>query len=164
MSTRSVLAYLLLATASVLALSQVYALFTMPAHPMLPDFRSDYLIQSSIENFGFAIPAIAIGVFLLRSRARLWLWFALFIAGIGLWQFVIHELWLHFYELPHLSPHYAQVQQPYFTGPLSWVLIRLSWHITLPASFILAVLLLLSPAPAETPQPTGTAPVGLTIL
>jgi len=116
---------------------------------MLPDFRNDFLNQSSIENFGFAIPAMVIGFVLLRSRARCWLWFALVVAGAGLWLSVIRELWLHYYLLPHKYPHYAAVHPPYFQGDLWWVLVRLSWHITLPAAFVLAVILLLSRAPNE---------------
>jgi uncharacterized membrane protein YozB (DUF420 family) len=154
MHTRRILGCLLFAAASLLAFSEIYALFILPEHPMLPNFRHDYLVNSSIENFGFAIPAIVIGLFMLRSRARYWLWFALIVAGFGSWSFVFRELWLHYYELPHMYPHFAAVHPPYFTGPLWWVLVRLSWHITLPAAFILAVVLLLSRAPDNSPEPT----------
>jgi hypothetical protein len=149
MSIQRILGCLMLATASVLAFSQIYAAFTMPEHPMLPDFRDDYLIQSSIENFGVAVPAAVIGFFLLRGRARFWLWFALIITGAGLWQFVIHELWLHYFYMPHKYPHFAEAHPPYFQGQLWWVLVRLSWHIMLPASFILAAILLSSRAPRK---------------
>ena len=157
MSTQRILGCLLLAAASMLAFSQIYAVLTMPEHPMLPNFRHDYLASSSIENFGFAIPAAVIGFFLIRGRARLWLWFALIVAGAGLWLFVIRELWLHYYELPHQYPHFAEVHPPYFTGPLWWTLVRLSWHITLPAAFILAAVLLCGRANTQL-EPTPTAP------
>jgi uncharacterized membrane protein YozB (DUF420 family) len=153
MHTRRILGCLLLAAASLLAFSQIYTLFTMPEHPMLPNFRHDYVVSSSIEIFSYAIPAILIGLFMLRSRARYWLWFALIIAGAGLWLFVIRELWLHYYDLPHRYPHFAAVHPPYFTGPLWWLLVRLSWHITLPAAFILAMILILIRAPNKLPEP-----------
>jgi hypothetical protein len=146
MSTRRILGCLMLATASVLAFSQIYAVFTMPEHPMLPDFRHDYLIRSSIENFGFAGPAAVIGFFLLRGNARFWLWFALVVAGAGLWLFVARELWLHYFYMPHKYPGYAD-SHPYFIGSLWWTLIRVSWHIMLPAAFVLAIALLLRRAP-----------------
>ncbi len=149
MNTRNILGCLLVAVAALLSFSQIYFLASMQPELAPPGFAHDYAIQSSIENFGFAIPAIVVGFLLLRGRARLWLWFALFIAGVGLWQFVIYELWLHFYELPHQYPHFAQVHPPYFTGPLWLVLVRLLWHIMLPAAFVLAVILLLSRAPNE---------------
>jgi hypothetical protein len=147
MHARRILGCLLLAAASLLAFSQIYALFTLPDHPMLPDFRDHYLVSSSIKHFGFAIPAMVIGLFLLRGRARYWLWFAFIVAGAGLWLFVIRELWLHYYWLPHRYPHFAEVHPPYFTGPLWWVLVRLSWHIVLPAASILGAILLSRRAP-----------------
>ena len=137
----------MLATASVLAFAQTYFILTMPEHPMLPGFRYDYLVQSSAENFGFAVPAAVAGFFLLRSRARFWLWFGLIISGAGLWQFVIHELWLHYFYMPHKYPHFAEVHPPYFRGTLWFVLVRLSWHIMLPVAFILAIVLLLKRGP-----------------
>lgn len=156
MNARRILGCLLLALASLLAFAQIYFMITTPDIPTLQDFRRNYLIQSSIENFGFAVPAAVIGFSLLRGRARFWLWFALIISGAGLWEFVIHELWLHFYELPHQYPHFAEVHPAYFQGALWWILVRLSWHIMLPASFVLAVVLLLSRAPNTTLEPTAT--------
>ena len=164
MNGRRILGCLLLAAASLLAFAQIYFIFTMPGHSMLPDFRQGFLTQSSIENFGFDIPAVVVGFFLLRSRARFWLLFALLIAGAGLWLFVIRELWLHYYALPYQYPHFAEVHPPYFQGPLWWVLVRLSWHITIPAAFILAAILLLKRAPNKSLQATATAPSVLTGL
>lgn len=162
MIVQRILGCLLLAAASFLGFAQIYFIFTVPGHPMLPDFRNDFLTQSSIENFGFAIPAIAIGFFLLRSRARYWLRFALVVAGAGLWLFVVRELWLHYYFMPHKYPHYAAIHPPYFQGAFWWVLVRLSWHITLPSAFILAVFLLSRGAPNKSLQATATAPSVLT--
>ena len=158
MHARRILGCLLLAVASLLAFSQIGALFTMPEHPMLPNFRHEWLVTSSIENFGFAIPAIVIGFFLLRGRARFWLWFALIVASTGLWLFVIRQLWLHYYEMPRRYPHLAEVHRPYFTGPLWWVLVRVSEHIMLPVSFILACLLAFRREPNNALEPTATAP------
>ena len=146
MNARRILGCLLFAVPSLLALSQIYAWVTMREHPMLPDFRHDYLVSSSIESFGFAIPAMVIGFFLLRGRQRFWLWSALIVAGAGLWLFVVRELWLHYFEMPSKYPGYAD-SHPYFTGLLWWTLVRLSWHIMLPAAFILTVILLLRRAP-----------------
>ncbi len=152
---RRILGYLLLAVAGLLAISQIYALFTMPEQPMLPNFRHDYLVSSSIENFGFAMPAMVIGFFLLRSRQRFLLWLALIGAGSGSWLFVIRELWIHYVWMPHKHPGFAD-NHPYFTGPLWWILVRLSWHIMLPAIFILATLLLLRNTPDNaTLRPAG---------
>jgi len=136
-----------------LAFSQIYFVFTAPIDSMLGSFPHDYLISSSIQNFIVSIPAVIVGFLLLRSRARFWLWFALIIAGVGLWQSVIHELWLHYYWLPHKYPHFAEVHPPYFQGALWWVLVRLSWHIALPVAFILSVVLLLSRAANNSPEP-----------
>lgn len=158
MHARRILGCLLLAAAGLLASSQVYALFTMPEHPMLPSFRHDYLVRSSIESFGFAIPAMVIGFFLLRGRAIYWLWLALIVAGGGLWLFVVRELWIYYYEMPRRYPHFAEVHQ-YFTGPLWWMVVRLSWHIILPAAFILAAILLLRRALNKSLQPAATTPV-----
>jgi hypothetical protein len=144
MRARRILACLLLVSAGVVAFTQTHFLV---AGVMLGGFPHHYAIQSSIENFGFAIVAATVGFFLLRRRGRFWLLIALIIAGGGLWLFVIHELWLHYYELPHKHPYYAEVHPPYFSGPLWWVLVRLSWHITLPGAFILAIVLLFRRAP-----------------
>jgi hypothetical protein len=161
MHARRILGCLLLAAAGLLAFSQLHWLFTLPGDQTLPhflDFR-DYRVSSSIETFGFAVPAMVVGFFLLRSVADFWLWGALAVAGGGLWQFVIHELWLHYYELPHKYSHYAEAH-PYFTGPLWWVLVRLAWHIIFPAAFILSVILVSRRAPNKSLQPTpGGAPV-----
>jgi hypothetical protein len=160
MNTQRFLGCSLLVAGSMLAFSQIYFVLTAPIDPMLGNFPHDYLISSSIQNFIISIPAMIVGFLLLRSRARFWLWFALIIAGVGLWQSVIQELWLHYYWLPHKYPHLAEVHPPYFQGALWWVLVRLSWHITLPAAFSLAVILLLSRAPKSpdrTPVGAGSA-------
>ena len=159
MTAQRILGCVLLAAASLLAFAQICFFFTMPGRPMLPDYRNAFVTQDSIETLGFVIPTIVIGFFLLCSRARCWLWFALIVTGAGLWLFVIRELWLHYYLMPHKYQHYALVNPPYFQGALWWVLVRLSWHITLPAAFVLTVILLLSRAANLSPEPPPLGPV-----
>jgi hypothetical protein len=153
MRTQRIIGCLLIVVATVMNFAQFYALFTAPQPPpILADFQHDYLVKSSIEQFGFGILAIVIGFLMLRSRARYSLWFALIIAGAGLWQFVIREVWLHYYYMPHKYPHYAERDPTYFSGPLWWELVRLSWHIALPTAFILAVILLLRRTSDNSPE------------
>jgi hypothetical protein len=159
MNARKILGCLLFAVALLLPLTQIYFLHTLDQNPRQASFMHAYAVQSSIESFGVAFFAVFIGLFVFGSRARVWLWLALIVSGTGLWLFVIRELWLHYYEVPHRYPQLAALHQPYiFTGPLWLALIRLSWHIIFPAAFILAATLLLRRAPNTALEPTPTAP------
>jgi len=146
MTARRILGGLLLALASVLAFAQICLVLSAPGHPTFSDFLSGYLFEASVENLGVAVPAAVTGFFLLRGGARFWMWTAFTVSGIGLWLFVVRELWLHYYELPHEFPNISGVHGPYFRGPLWWALVRLSWHIMFPISFILAGILCLNSA------------------
>jgi hypothetical protein len=154
MRAQRIIGCLLLASAYLVGFSHIYWWFSMPPHSMLPVLRDHYFIKSSIETFGFAIPAIVIGFYMLRRQAKYRLWFALVVAGAGLWLFVVRVLWLHFYYLPHKYPQYLEDNPYYFSGPLYLDLIRMSWHILLPATFVLSVILLLRRTPDNSPEPS----------
>lgn len=141
MHIRRILGVLFFAAAALLAFSQTYLFITRP-----PYFSLHYAIQLSFESYGFAILALIAGIFMFHGRARFWSWFALVVAGAGLWVFVIREIWLYYFVLPQMQSDYLATHS-YFTGPLWWVLVRLSWHIILPTIFILAAYLLLKHAP-----------------
>jgi hypothetical protein len=149
MRARHVLGFLFLAVAALFAFSQTYLFFTLP-----PEFTRLYAVRLSLLSYGFALPAAIVGYFLIRGQARFWIWLALAIAVVGLWQFVVREIWLYYVVLPQTNSDFLTTHS-YFTGPLWWSLVRLSWHAMLPVMVVMAAVLTFKSAPDKLPQPAS---------
>jgi hypothetical protein len=156
MHTRRILGILILAVAALLAFSQTLFLLKRPLFNIPWGFSHDYAIQASIKNYGFEIPLGVVGFLLIRGRAKFMLWVALAMVSFGLWLYVVREIWLHYFVLPHMSSGYLATHS-YFTGPLWWVLLRLSWHILFPIIFIMAVFSTFRRSPNQAQEPSATA-------
>ena len=134
----------MLTLAALVGFAQTYGLLSLDPPPTLREFAHSYAITSSIESYGFALPAAIVGFFLLRGHGRFSLWAALVVAVVGLWLFVGREVWVHYVELPRLRRDFIATH-PYFAPAPIWAFLpRLAWHILLPVVVIVAGILCLS--------------------
>lgn len=151
MPLRQITGYLYLAFALALFLGEtVYVLAAGASRT-----GEDLLFNSLIPNFGLALAGGAAGFALLRYKGRPCLWFALFVAGLGLFKFFLWRLLLTG-RLPRMDIM--------FGGPPWVVLMDLATRVLLPVMFVLSAILLFerTRAPAEAPKPvdvTRPAPV-----
>ena len=151
---KRLLAFLMLALAALVGFAQTCGLVSMLSNtpPALREFAHSYAITSSIECYGFAFLALIVGIFLLHSRGRFWLWSAFALAMVGLWLFVGREIWGHYVVLPRMR-HDFLATHPYFAPAPVWAfLLRVVLHILLPAAVIVAGILCLSMRSSELPS------------
>jgi drug/metabolite transporter (DMT)-like permease len=144
LQVQRVLGWLFLVVAVLVCFAQTSGLLAANPPPELRRFAHNFAIRSSIECYGFAVAAMIVGFFVLRSRVRFWLWAALTVATVGLWLFVGRELWNHFVVLPRMRPDFL-ARYSYFNfdkAPLYLSLPRLAWHILMPLTVVLSTLVI----------------------